>query len=79
MAKPFIASNKKQAFLFPPSIDDWLPQEHLARYIAEIVEQLNLSNIYRHYSGQGKDPMIQEYCWHCCFTGMPRGYFQVER
>jgi hypothetical protein len=27
-------------FLLPPSVDEWLPQRHLARFVVEIVEQL---------------------------------------
>ena len=36
--KAFKASNRNQPFLLPPSIQDWLPQEHLARFIVETVE-----------------------------------------
>ena len=36
-----------QMLLLPPSLDDWLPAEHLARFIAELVqEHLDLSRIY---------------------------------
>jgi len=53
--KPFKSSNRNQPFLLPPSIQDWLLQEHLARFIVEIVEQLDLSKIQSQYSGKGKD------------------------
>lgn len=53
--KQFKASNRNQPFLMPPSIEEWLPQKHLARFVVEIVAQLDLSDIYKHYSGQGKD------------------------
>jgi transposase len=39
--------------LMPPSIQDWLPANHLARFIAEVAEQLNLKNILDQY--QRKD------------------------
>ena len=32
---------------------DWLPQNHLARFIVEVVEQLDLSKLIRRYSGGG--------------------------
>ena len=35
------------------SIQDWLPESHLARYIAEVVEQLDLSELERAYGGRG--------------------------
>jgi transposase len=38
-----------QLFLFPPSLQDWLPEDHLARFIADIMNELDLSAIYREY------------------------------
>ena len=34
-----------QVLLLPPSLDDWLPKGHLARFVAEIVEDLELKAI----------------------------------
>jgi transposase len=53
MANHFISSNRKQAYLLPPSIDEWLEEGHLARFIVDVVSQLDLSNILKHYSGAG--------------------------
>ena len=53
MAKEYLSFNRQQAYLLPPSIDEWLPQEHLARFIIEIVKELDLSNIHKAYGGQG--------------------------
>jgi len=41
------------SFLLPPSIDDWLPEKHLARFVVEIIEGLNLSRMVRAYRGSG--------------------------
>jgi len=38
-----------QPFLLPPSLQDWLPEGHLARFIADVVNELNLSAIYAEY------------------------------
>lgn len=35
--------------LLSPSIQDWLPENHLARFIADVTEQLDLSKILREY------------------------------
>ena len=43
-------------FLLPPSVQDWLPVGHLARYIAEVVEGLDLSHLVVSYSGRGSAP-----------------------
>ena len=42
-------------YLFPPSMNDWLPEQHLARFIVEIVDQLDLSPMERAYSDRGSD------------------------
>ena len=33
----FLAINRDVPFLFPPSVQEWLPENHLARYIANVV------------------------------------------
>ena len=43
-------------FLLPPSVQEWLPEGHLARYVVEVVEGLDLSEIEREYGGRGSDP-----------------------
>jgi transposase len=40
-------------FLLPPSVQEWLPEGHLARYVAEVVEGLDLSELERAYGGRG--------------------------
>jgi len=42
-------------FLLPPSVQDWLPEAHLARYVVDVVEQLDLSALERAYAGKGSD------------------------
>jgi transposase len=40
-------------FLLPPSVEDWLPKDHLARFVVDIVDQLDLSELTRQYRGTG--------------------------
>lgn len=40
-------------FLLPPSVQEWLPKAHLARYVVDVVEQLDLSAMERAYAGKG--------------------------
>ena len=40
-------------FLLPPSVADWLPKDHLARFVVDIVDQLDLSALTRQYRGTG--------------------------
>jgi transposase len=41
-------------YLLPPAVDEWLPKDHLARFVVEIVDQLDLSALERAYRGSGK-------------------------
>jgi hypothetical protein len=34
--------DRDTGFLMPPSVDEWLPQRHLARFVVEVVEGLDL-------------------------------------
>ena len=56
--KTFRSFDPGQGLLLPPSLDDWLPGEHLARFVAELVdEHLDLSRIYDAYKeGRGAPP-----------------------
>jgi len=49
MGKQFRDSNLDQLLLLPASLQDWLPEGHLARFVAEVVEALDLSAIYGKY------------------------------
>jgi len=49
----FIQADRKTDYLLPPSLDDWLNEDHLARFVVEVVDQLDLSNLTRQYAGRG--------------------------
>jgi len=40
-------------FLLPPSVDEWLPERHLARFVVEVIERLDLSAMVKAYRGSG--------------------------
>ena len=42
-------------YLLPPSVQDWLPPAHLARYVVDVVEGLDLSELERAYAGRGSE------------------------
>jgi len=57
VSKNFRTCDLDQPFLLPPSLQEWLPEGHLARFIAELAEGLDLSKIYGQYGrrdGRGK-------------------------
>jgi len=49
MGKCFRSSDVNQALLLPPSLHDWLPEEHLARFLVDVVDALDLGAIYESY------------------------------
>jgi transposase len=49
----FITADRQTDYLLPPSVEDWLPENHLARFIVEVIEQLDLSELTRQYGGRG--------------------------
>jgi len=54
MGKRFRTDNMDQGLLLPPSLHDWLPEGHLARFLADVVEELDLGLIYQSYEGDGR-------------------------
>lgn len=49
----FRPTDRNTDFLMPPSVDEWLPERHLARFIVEVVEQLDLRSMTGSYRGSG--------------------------
>jgi transposase len=49
MSRRFRTCDLDQPYLMPPSLQDWLPQHHLARFIVDVVNELDLSAIYGVY------------------------------
>jgi transposase len=56
MMKKFKEYLPNQPFLFPPSLNDWLPKDHPAHFIDEVVECLDLRAIYNDYGIKGQPP-----------------------
>ena len=55
MGKQFRSCDLNQAYLLPPSLQAWLPEGHLARFVAEMVEVVDLSAICAKYAeGEGR-------------------------
>jgi hypothetical protein len=60
--KRFRFCSHDQPFLLPPSLQYWLPENHLARFVADVMNELDLSSIYARYErsdGRG----LSGSCW----------------
>ena len=53
MAYNFLPCDRNQTYLLPPSLTDWLPEDHLAWFVLDAVEQIDLSQFYKKYRSDG--------------------------
>jgi transposase len=52
VSKTFRPYDPDQAFLMPASMRDWLPSNHLAYFLSDVVDQLDLSSVMERYAGE---------------------------
>src|SRR4051795_3867791 len=53
MPQNFLTCDREQALLLPPSLRDWLPAEHLAWFVLDAVEEMDLTRFYAAYRADG--------------------------
>ena len=53
MAYNFLPCDRNQTYLLPLSLTDWLPEDHLAWFVLDAVEQIDLSQFYKKYRTDG--------------------------
>ena len=75
----FLPIDRDSEYLFPPSVQDWLPETHLARYIANVIESLDLSVIERAYAGRGSDAYHPASLMSLLIYGYATGVFSSRR
>jgi transposase len=79
MSDKFRAINRDTPYLLPPSLQDWLPEKHLARFVVELVDQLDLSNLENRYGGGGKQPYHPALLLALLFYGYATGVFSSRK
>ena len=75
----FQNADRDTAFLMPPSIQDWLPANHLARFITDVVQQLDLRPLYEAYRGRGNAAVDPSLLLTLLFYGYATGVFSSRR
>jgi transposase len=84
MAYNFLACDRDQAFLLPPDLCDWLPSDHLAWFILDVVDQLDLGPFLKAYRADGhgraayEPRMLLAVLLYACCTGV-RSSRQIEQ
>jgi len=79
MSGKFQPINRNTAYLLPPSLQDWLPEKHLARFVVDIVDQLDLSELVKRYGGGGKSPYHPALLLALLFYGYATGVFSSRK
>lgn len=75
----FKSTNRDQLFLLPPSIQDWLPENHLARFVVDVVDQLDLSEITDSYNNKGTQAYSPKMLTALLFYGYATGVFSSRK
>jgi transposase len=74
--------DRETGFLLPPSVNEWLPERHLARFVVEVIERLDLSAMVNAYRGSGSAPYHPRMLLGLLVYGYATGVFssrQLER
>ncbi len=54
MGKKYLHYDPKQSLILSPNLDDWLPEHHLARFVGDVVDGLDLSGIMGYYEVESR-------------------------
>lgn len=82
MGKSFLPDQVNQSLLFPPSLHDWLPEGHLARFLVDVVSALDLSAIYASYEerdGRGQSAYAPEMMVRVLLYGYATGVYSSRK
>lgn len=76
---PFRPIDRKTPYLLPPSVEAWLPEDHLARFIVEVVEGLDVSRLASTYRGRGRAAYHPALLLSLLVYGYATGVFSSRR
>jgi transposase len=82
MGKSFLPDAVNQSLLFPPSLHDWLPEGHLARFLVDVVSALDLSAVYASYEekdGRGQSAYAPEMMVRVLLYGYATGVYSSRK
>ena len=81
MEKRYKSYDPTQSLLFPPNIKDWLPEDHLAYFVDDVVDQLDLSEIEAVYEKdtRGQPPYNPRMMTKVLLYGYCTGIFSSRR
>ena len=75
----FIGSAREQVSFMTYDLNEWLPEDHLARFVVELVSKMNLRQVYPSYSGKGSTPYDPKLLFSLIFYGYSTGVFSSRK
>jgi transposase len=79
MAAEFIPIDRDSSYILPPCVQDYVPEDHLARFVVELVDQLDLRSLSAVYAGKGKRPYHPAMLLALLFYGYATGVFSSRK
>jgi transposase len=79
MCAEFRLADRYQEYLLPPSVNDWLPADHLARFIVEVTDNLDINEIKNAYRGSGKQAYDPRMLLTLLFYGYATSVFSSRK
>ena len=79
MDSNFISFDRHTPYLLSPSLQDWLPENHLARFVVDVVSQLDLKPIRKMYAGRGSQAYHPEMLLALLFYGYATGIYSSRK
>ncbi|HBY97456.1 MAG TPA: IS5/IS1182 family transposase, partial [Chloroflexi bacterium] len=79
MTRKFTTADYEKTLDLQVTLRDVLPPDHLARFIVEVMAQLDLSKIYQQYGDQGAPPDAPDVMLGLLFSGDATGVFSSRK
>src|SRR6202789_1131975 len=75
----FRVIDRKSGYVLPPSVDEWLPEKHLARFIGALIDDLDLGRMSGAYRGTGSAPYHPRMMLGILVYGYATGVFSSRK
>ena len=79
MGNRFKIIDRDTPYLFPPSVQEWLPEKHLARFVVEVVSRLDLRKLENSYTKRGSEGYPPRMMMALLLYGYATGVFSSRK
>jgi len=79
LMRGFISPDRKQISLLPPSVEEYLSDKHIARFVVEVVDHLDFTKIYKQYGTSGSTPYDPKLLIAMLIYGYATGTFSSRK